>query len=257
VGQYWLAYSGGMSQGASYRDSHSVEGKGEQYESYYANDPWQAFMWAREQACIDELLREHLAGREIKLLDFACGTGRITSYLETRVGQCVGIDVSTPMLEQARQRLHHTELIDGDLTQGDVLGGRKFDLITAFRFFTNAEDQLRRKVIRALADHLDTDGYLLFNNHHIPSAMYFRSLELIARVKGRPLDSDFRMMTMDETQMLIREAGLHPVACRRVGFLHLPRMNFPVPLLDAAESLASRVGWLARHCESVMVLCKR
>ena len=44
-----------MSEDASYRDSHAMQGKGEQYDSYYENDPWQAFMWRHEQACIDDL----------------------------------------------------------------------------------------------------------------------------------------------------------------------------------------------------------
>ena len=50
-----------MSEDESYRDSHTGTGKGQQYDSYYSTDPWQSFMWRREQDCIDDLLDTHLA----------------------------------------------------------------------------------------------------------------------------------------------------------------------------------------------------
>jgi trans-aconitate methyltransferase len=246
-----------MSEDESYRDSHTGTGKGEQYDSYYSTDPWQSFMWRREQACIDNLLDTHLANRDVRLLDFACGSGRLTQFLETRVAKSTGVDVSDSMLDQARAKLKQTELIKADLTQENALDGRKFDLITAFRFFTNAEDELRRAVIGRLAEHLEEDGYLLFNNHHVPEAMYFRAQMLIARLRGLAGNSRFRMMSMDDTYALIAEAGLRVVATRRVGFLHLPRLDLPDSVVDAAESAATRFEWSARRCESVMLLCAR
>jgi predicted TPR repeat methyltransferase len=197
-----------MSQTESYRDSHSTEGKGAQYDSYYENDPWQAFMWRREQACIDDLLKEHLGGRDIRLLDFACGSGRITRFLETRVANCVGVDVSESMLEIARAKLQQTELVNADLTRESPIAERKFDLITAFRFFTNAEDELRESVMQALPSYLAEDGYVLFNNHHIPESMYYRAQRMVARLRGRPQGTSVRMMSMNETLDLMQRAGL-------------------------------------------------
>jgi SAM-dependent methyltransferase len=246
-----------MSEEASYRDSHATPGKGEQYDSYYESDPWQAFMWRQEQACIDDLLSEHLSGRDVSLLDFACGSGRITSFLETRVARCVGVDVSEPMLERARAKLNRTELITADLTRENPLEGRRFDLITAFRFFTNAEDELRRSVMQVLPNYLADDGYVLFNNHHIPDSMFYRTQDWIARLRGRSRASTVRMMSMKETLALIEEAGLRPIAMRHVGFLHLPRLRLPMGLVESAENLAQRSDWMSRHCESVMVLCSR
>ena len=62
-------------------------------------------MWKYEQALIDDLLSSHLANRDVSLLDFACGSGRITQFLETRVSRCTGIDVSKSMLDRARAKL--------------------------------------------------------------------------------------------------------------------------------------------------------
>ncbi len=246
-----------MSQEASYRESHAMPGKGEQYDAYYETDPWQAFVWRQEQLCIQELLTEYLGDRDVRLLDFACGSGRITRFLETRVASCTGVDVSDPMLEVARQKLERTELIKADLTRENPLQGRRFDLITAFRFFTNAEDDLRRSVIDVLPDHLEDDGFLLFNNHHIPSSMFYRSSDIIARLRGSTRESSVRMMTLDETLSLVESAGLKPVAMRHVGFLHLPRVSFPNGLVESAERMARRVGWMRQRCENVLVLCSR
>ena len=246
-----------MSDEASYRESHAMPGKGEQYDAYYETDPWQAFVWRQEQACIDELLAEHLGDRDVRLLDFACGSGRITRFLETRVAHCVGVDVSDPMLEVARSKLERTELIKADLTRENPLQGRRFDLITAFRFFTNAEDALRRSVMEVLPRHLEDDGFLLFNNHHIPSSMFYRSSEIVARLRGSKRESSVRTMTMDETLALVESVGLEPVATRHVGFLHLPRIEFPEGLVESAERMARRIGWLRRRCENVLVLCSR
>ena len=41
-------------------------------------------------------------------------------------------------------------LVEGDLTREPLLGERRFDLVTAFRFFPNAEPALRRDVMAAL-----------------------------------------------------------------------------------------------------------
>ncbi len=253
-----LDYEGGlMNKENSYRTTHIAKDKGKQYDSYYVNDPWQAFMWHREQICINELLAKHLGNCEIRLLDFACGSGRVTKFLENRVVRSVGVDVSDSMLEQARGKLTQSELFKADLTQENVLKGQKFNLITAFRFFTNAEDELRLSVMQKLPEYLEKDGFLLFNNHHIPDAMYFRTQRLLARIRKKSLDSRVRMMSMDETLRLITEAGLKPVATRHVGFFHLPRLNPPIAFTETVESVASHFKWTAKYCESVMVLCTR
>jgi hypothetical protein len=45
----------------------------------------------------------------------------------------------------------------------------QFDLVTAFRFLGNADDQLRRSAMDALRVRID--GYLLINNHRNPVAV--------------------------------------------------------------------------------------
>jgi cyclopropane fatty-acyl-phospholipid synthase-like methyltransferase len=77
-----------------YRDSHTTPTKGADYDENYRTRPWRRFLWPREQKALDRILAKYFAGREIDLLDFACGTGRITSFLENRVNTSTGVDVS-------------------------------------------------------------------------------------------------------------------------------------------------------------------
>ena len=69
----------------SYTESHKYEAKGAEYEAYYQNKAWQRFLWSREQDIILRILDKYFANRDVHLLDFACGTGRITEFLENRV----------------------------------------------------------------------------------------------------------------------------------------------------------------------------
>ena len=73
------------------------------------------------------------------------------SYLEDRTKSAVGVDLSPSMLEVARKNKRSAEIIEADLTRSDVLGDRKFNLITAFRFFPNAEAELRSEAMQVLA----------------------------------------------------------------------------------------------------------
>ncbi len=100
----------------SYKESHKYEGKGDEYEAYYQTEAWEKFLWSREQEIILMILDKYFAGKEIHLLDFACGTGRITGLLENRVKTSTGVDVSGSMLAIARNKLKRTEIIEADIT---------------------------------------------------------------------------------------------------------------------------------------------
>jgi SAM-dependent methyltransferase len=51
----------------------------------------------------EELLVEAVSGRAGRVLDVGCGTGGITRAVARRVGTCVGIDISEPMIATARE----------------------------------------------------------------------------------------------------------------------------------------------------------
>ena len=239
----------------SYRESHKYQGKGDEYEAYYEGQAWEKFLWSREQEIILRILDKYFAGKEIHLLDFACGTGRITSLLETRVKTSTGVDVSGSMLAIARKKLRRTEIIEADITTEDVLAGRKFNLITAFRFFLNAEPELRSSAIKALVELLDEDGYFVFNNHHSLGSPWIKLL--YARHLRKNPEGTFNVMSIEQMKDLAEDAGLEIVEIYPAGFFHPPKVPVSYWLNRAIDNLACRLTFLNRFAESPIAVCRR
>jgi hypothetical protein len=70
------------------------------------------------------------------------------------------------MLEFAKKILNpkKSNFIEDDFTKINL--NKKFDLITAFRFFPNAEFFLRDKAMKFISEHLNDNGILIINNHY-------------------------------------------------------------------------------------------
>ncbi|OHB65428.1 MAG: hypothetical protein A2168_01675 [Planctomycetes bacterium RBG_13_50_24] len=239
----------------SYRDSHKYEGKGAEYEAYYQNKAWQRFLWSREQEIILKILEKYFTGSDIHLLDFACGTGRITEFLENRVKTSTGIDVSGSMLAIAREKLKRTEIIEMDITAENILKPRKFNLITAFRFFLNAEPDLRSAAIKAIAELLDEDGYLVFNNHQNSGSPWIK-LRYARHRKKNPEDT-FNVMSIEQMKYLAEEAGLKIVEIYPAGFFHPPKVPVSYRLNRAIDWAAGKFNFLNRFSESAIAVCRR
>lgn len=100
------------------------------------------------------IFRAHVTGR--RALDFGCGTGRSTRFLRDLGFEVVGVDISGPMLEKARERDpsgHYRLVTEAGLTGLDA--GR-FDLVLAAFTFDNiptasGKEQALRSLARLLA----------------------------------------------------------------------------------------------------------
>ncbi len=242
-----------MTKAYSYTESHKYEGKGGEYEECYRTQPWQKFLWMREQGIILRILEKYFQGRDIDLLDFACGTGRITSFLEQRVKTSTAIDVSETMLAIAREKLRRTELIEADITKANILKGRKFNLITAFRFFLNAERELRSAVMNALGELLADDGYFVFNNHHNLGSPWIRFGHWLYR--RRKQRSIYNVMSVGEIRELVGTAGLRIAEIYPAGFFHPPKVPFSQRLNLVIDGAACRLRCLSRFAEDIVVVC--
>jgi SAM-dependent methyltransferase len=242
-------------QGYSYRDSHKYDSKGAEYEAFYQMQPWPRFVWAREQKILLTILEKYFAGKDVHLLDFACGTGRIAGLLENRVKTSTGVDVSGSMLSIARQKLQRTEIIEADITVDGVLDGRKFNLITAFRFFLNAEPELRKVAMKTLVPLLADDGYLVFNNHQNRDCAWVRLL--IAYRQWRKIGGIYNTMSVCEMRQLVEDAGLEIIELYPVGFFHPPKIPVSCGLNWVIDETLGRFGFLARFCESPIAVCHR
>jgi len=239
----------------SYRDSHKYASKGAEYEAYYETQPWQRFLWSREREIILRILEKYFAGRDIHLLDFACGTGRITSLLEDRVKTSTAIDVSSSMLAIAREKLKRTEIIEADITINNVLKGRRFNLITALRFFVNAEPALRSAAMKALSKLLSEDGYFVFNNHQSYGSPWIKLLYM--RHQQKNSHGIFNVMTIDEMKKLVEGVGMEIVELYPVGFFHPPKVAVPQMLTAIIENICCKFKFLAQFSESPIAVCRK
>ncbi len=234
-----------------YRYSHMSPGKGESYHRQFSENSYRSVVWELEKCVLDQILQEFLPGRDIRHLDFACGTGRIIAHFEDRAGVSVGIDLSPTMLAMAQRHVKRSQLIEADITRHDVLGGRMFDLITAFRFFPNAQPELRNEALQALDRHLAEDGCLVFNNHRNLSSLRNR----LARVCRR---GGHEGMAMTEVEKLVLSGGLQIVRTYHLCVLPASeeRPLLPQRVLRPIESMLSCCPLLRSLGDNLIYVCK-
>jgi ubiquinone/menaquinone biosynthesis C-methylase UbiE len=237
-----------MSVEKSYTESHKEKGKGAGYDEHYSTDRWRRFLWSQEQRALKNIIDTFFKGQKVHLLDFACGTGRICKFFEPYVETVTGVDVSESMLEIARQKLAKAQVLHADITRETVLNGRKFNLITAFRFFLNAEPQLREAALKALVPLLADDGYLVFNNHRNSTAP-------LVRFKYERAHNQRNLMSMQETNDLMQKFGLKIVKLYPIGFLPLPKIKLPQCCNNAIDGIARNFKSLENFSESPIVVC--
>lgn len=235
----------------NYRDSHIQQGKGRSYHKTFSDDPYRRMVWQFEKGVLDQILEKFYGDAAIQHLDFACGTGRILSYLADRTKKAVGVDISPEMLRLARKYQNNAEIIETDLTRNDVLGERKFNLVTAFRFFPNAEIDLRREAMRTLSRHLSSDGYLVFNNHRNTESTRNR----VARLVGRRA---YRGMNIAEINELLVESRLEIVEIYPLCVFPASEKHklLPVLLLRPIEKLLGKLRFLQNFGENMIFVCR-
>jgi len=211
-----------------YRASHLGRGKALDYDrDFWSPNSAKGMDWALEQRLLDLIFARHLFPPPARAVDFACGTGRILAYLENHVLDTTGVDVSPDMLAIARERCRHSRLIEQDVTvaKPTELDG-SVQLVTAFRFFLNAEPALRRDALGWIRSVLTPDGHLVANFHLNPRSL--RGSYLRMRWAGRRLHP---MLSPAEVERLLTEAGFDIVA--RYGYEFLPFRRDGVQLAAA------------------------
>lgn len=235
---------------SDYRNSHQGAGKGTSYHASFTSNRYRSYIWQREQVILNKILRLQCQG-DVDHLDFACGTGRILSFLEPRVCASVGIDISQEMLIVARRASPRSEIIQADLTRGTPLGNRKFQLITAFRFFPNAEPSLREEALGAITRHLSRDGLLVLNNHKHSGSLLRKSVRLIGREPGGG-------MSYQECIDLVSKHGLEISAIHPVCIVPSSEQTvlFPIPVLNVLDNLSCATPNSWRVAENIILQCR-
>ena len=76
---------------------------------------------------LHEFIQKYKKSAGITLLDVACGTGTHIMHLMDAY-ETMGLDLSEPMLEVARQKCPNIEFVQGNMTSFNL--GKKFDVVT-------------------------------------------------------------------------------------------------------------------------------
>lgn len=245
-------------QASDYRDSHTSPEKGITYDKSFHDQGYRRYIWSWEKKVLKEIIDDYFPhNRQIKYLDFACGTGRIVGYLENFVSESYGVDVSESMLEVAMQNLTKTTLIKADLTRNNSLSGECFNLITSFRFFLNAQPELRESVIKILSGLLNRNGYLVFNIHMNRGSIFDRMLKLYGRAKGYSEES-YNSLGIQEVKGMIQNAGLQIEGIYHFGIIPILKEDSKIPacFLDIFEEPASKRPSMVALSRYVIYICK-
>jgi predicted TPR repeat methyltransferase len=208
-------------------------------------------VWKFEKDILDRIYIDFFADKEVHHLDFACGTGRILMHFEDRTSTSVGVDLSQNMLDVAHKNKKKSELFKADLTRDDVFGDRKFNLITAFRFFPNAEPELRLEVMQVLVKHLDDNGYLVFNNHRNMGSSLYR----LARLSGR---GGYNGMSLSDVKELLAKNDMEIVRTYHLCVFPASEnhMFLPRSLLSYIERALSRCQLFRNLGENILFVCR-
>jgi len=185
-----------LQQFAEYSSSHLHAGT--VYQARFHERPGRAAMWALEQPLIREIFARLAPHR---MLDFATGTGRIAVELEATLPNCElhAIDISSDMLEQARAKCKMASFHQIDGRQAlDQFGRSSFDAVSAFRFFPNADPDLREAAADQIAGLTKPGGHVVLNNHR-----NFWSLSYIAMRAAGNSDGSYGTPNADVMKLFL------------------------------------------------------
>jgi SAM-dependent methyltransferase len=210
----------GDTSSESYRASHQSVDIVADYVSTFELGHCAALWQKVEQPLLESILRP-LGGPERTSLDFACGTGRIAKVSASFFGSVVGVDVSETMLLAASVPDNVT-LLCTDIT--NTPGQQTFDVATAFRFFLNAEDTLRRDALRAIYRHLRKGGVLVCNIQLNATS----PVGLVSRILNRAYPRKPRnTLTLDQFSRVLSHEGFEVVESTYYGYLPRPGRFLP------------------------------
>jgi len=110
----------------------------------------------------DEIERHFIpAFKPVRSLDFGCGVGRLALPIAKRSGEAVGVDISTGMLDLAKQNADRLEIDNIEFIKGDdelsTVSGR-FDFVHSFVVFQHINPKFGNRIFTRLVELLSDGG---------------------------------------------------------------------------------------------------
>jgi SAM-dependent methyltransferase len=244
----------------SYADRFQAKDEVVSYDTKeYGAGSYSSRIWELQLPQLKEILRQHQAelGHPLRLLDFACGTGRVLSAIEPEVASADGVDISAEMLAVAQKKCTKARLQVGDILAQPELLQNGYDVITAFRFLLNVEPELRRHVLRRLREVISVpDGLLVVNvQGNSRSLRHPAILWRRWRERRHRTNTMLNEMSPGETRALFSECGFEVVS--QFGFGILPPNFYRTPMRDLAfafdKTLAGNRRWNDRAVDMLFV----
>ena len=245
-----------MKENEDYRNSHLGSDKAHSYHQQFKYNKYRAMIWDKEKIILNKIVKKNFSDGVSNYLDFACGTGRILGFLSKYAREITGVDLSESMLEIAKKSTPDSaQLICEDITKNDTLNDNKYDLITAFRFFPNAQRELRNSSMQVLIKHLTDDGILVFNNHKNHTSFLYTLARLF---RGKAAAITTITMKHSEVKLLCDEHGLKIIDTYHTGIIpSFERfISLPFFLFSPLESFLSRIKILKYFAFNVVYVCK-
>ena len=165
-----------------------------------------------------------------------------------------GLDISKEMIEVAREKVKKSDLVVGDFLEEPDIIDSNYDLITSFRFFLNAEPELRETVMKSLAFRLrDDKSRLIFSVQG--NSQSFRRLSIAFRTwKGE----QHHEMSFREVCRLVENAGLVIESWYGFGIspalLHKTMLS---PIAKMVDRIVIKLPVLKRFSYDLLFVCKR
>lgn len=239
----------------SYKNSHIWKEFAQQYDHNIANK-FESRIYRIENQILLDNLQHFLKNKYPAIMDFACGTGRITALLASHYHHIVWYDISEDMLQVAKTKYPQLTFQKKDITKDISQDILKFDCITSFRFFLNAEYQLKKDILEHFRKYLKKDGIVIFNIHmntFSPAFILTRLKYILWLTKIKQNGMSYR-----EVKDLLKDTGFKILKANWYSFLlGNPLLTFlPFALLRYIDSLLAEVEFLKFFSKDILYVCK-
>jgi SAM-dependent methyltransferase len=260
-----LAFAGlfNVSSTTDYANRFQAKADVVSYESEeYGAGSYSSCIWELQRPVVTRLLQDFQKTKSapVRLLDFACGTGRVLTALAPLVGTATGVDISANMAALAQAKCPSAKIRVGDvLSEPELLGREPYDAISCFRFVLNAEPELRRRVLCRLREVLsEPDGLLLVNVHGNARSLRHPAIAWKRRrTQSASPGVMLNEMSPGEAEELLRATGFDIV--RQYGFGIMPPTFYRTPLRGLAglvdRSLAGE-NWWSNAAIDLLYVCR-